>query len=163
MRSRDIDTAQKLIRSDELVDAGVHYLEYESMHFTTTAGRTWNVYGSPAAPRYSLGAFQYEYEEGAEIHARIPSSTEILLTHTPPYGTLNQTRKGTAAGCKDLASRLESEDLSRCKLHVFGHIHESHGAVISGGTGDGSEDAFRVSVNAAMANGGQAVIVDLKN
>lgn len=84
-----------------------------------------------------------------------------MLTHTPPYGTLNETKKGVAAGCKDLARRLASADLRQCRLHVFGHIHESHGAVLQ-------EESLnlplgRISVNAALASGGQAVIVDLKN
>ena len=47
------------------------------------------------------------------------------------------------------------DELKQCKMHVFGHIHEAHGAVIH-------EGVERVSVNAAMVGGyGQAVIVDL--
>ncbi|TFY62358.1 hypothetical protein EVJ58_g3907 [Rhodofomes roseus] len=159
--TKDAVAARQLIRSETLRKAGMHYLEFESIDITTPAGRTWKVYGSPAAPRYSWGAFQYEYNEGGDIYARIPEGTEILLTHTPPYGTLNKTRKGTAAGCKDLAKRLASDDLQRCRLHVFGHIHESHGAVLHEGSAEHSCE--RVSVNAALAYGGQAIIVDLKN
>jgi len=142
-------------------NAGIHYLEHESFKFTTSSGRTWNVYGSPATPRYHLGAFQYEYGAGAEVYAKIPSSTEILITHTPPYGTLSTTRRAKIAGCRDLAARLQSEDLQRCRLHVFGHIHEAYGAIMTGK--DVKAAAGRISVNAALAYGGQAVIVDLKN
>ena len=63
-----------------------------------------------------------------EIYARIPSDTEILLTHTPPYEVLDKTRRGKNAGCDVLAARLEQ--LPACRLHVFGHIHEAHGASI---------------------------------
>ncbi|KZT09694.1 Metallo-dependent phosphatase [Laetiporus sulphureus 93-53] len=160
IRIKDTVAAQTLVRSEELRQAGIYYLEFESVGVTTPNGRTWSVYGSPAAPRYALGAFQYEYGEGAEVYARIPPSTEILLTHTPPFGLCDRTRKGKIAGCKDLAARLQSSDLQRCRLHVFGHIHESHGAVLSGGE---AGMPSRVSVNAALAYGGEAIIVDLKN
>ncbi len=64
------------------------------------------------------------------------------------------TRRGENAGCQVLSTVLE--ELRHCKMHVFGHIHEAHGAIIH-------EGGERVSVNAAMAGRyGQAVIVDLK-
>ena len=89
------------------------------------------------------------------IYKRIPRDTEILLTHTPAYGVLDMTRRGTNAGCQVLSATLE--ELRQCRMHVFGHIHEGHGAVIH-------EGGERVSVNAAMSGGyGQAVIVDLKH
>lgn len=28
---------------------GLHYLEHESLHFTTPTGRVWKVYGSPVS------------------------------------------------------------------------------------------------------------------
>ncbi|KAH9930652.1 Metallo-dependent phosphatase [Fomitopsis serialis] len=161
IRTKDAIAARRLVRSEALRNAGMHYLEYESTEITTPVGRTRKVYGSPAAPRYSWGAFQYDYNASGEIYSRIPEETEILLTHTPPYGILNQTRKGTAAGCKDLARRLASDDLRPCRLHVFGHIHESHGAVLHEESAE--LPCGRVSVNAALAYGGQGVIVDLKN
>lgn len=48
-------------------------------------------------------------------------------------------------------------ELERCRLHVFGHIHEARGAEI--GEGD------RVHVNAAIGSklGGRPVVVDLLN
>jgi len=148
--------AQKLIRKSK----GIQYLEYETMRFTTISGRDWEVYGSPAVPRYVLGAFQYEgHREAEQIHANIPASTEILLTHTPPHGICDETKRGANAGCPVLAARLASEDLSRCRLHVFGHIHEAYGADIS----SPDTDQERVSVNAAMPNAVVATIVDLLN
>jgi Icc-related predicted phosphoesterase len=123
------------------------------------------------------GSFQYEDRAGAEgkgiptffkiythsglnvgfeaIYKCVPRDTEILLTHTPPYGILDRASRGTHAGCQTLSTTLE--ELGQCRMHVFGHIHEAHGAIIHEGGG-------RVSVNAAMAGGyGQAVIVDLKH
>jgi len=89
------------------------------------------------------------------IYKRIPRDTEILLTHTPAFGVLDTTKRGTNAGCPVLSTALE--ELRQCRMHVFGHIHEAHGAIIH-------EGGERVSVNAAMSGGyGQAVIVDLKH
>lgn len=157
---KDFRRAHALLRSASAQAANIHYLQYESHRFTTQNGRTWEVYGSPAAPRHALGSFQYETGfnggEGKELYKSIPPSTEILLTHTPPHGVCDVTRRGKLAGCTALAARMQSADLSRCRLHVFGHIHEAHGFFL-----DAERD--RVSVNAAMHHGSQAIIVDLRN
>jgi hypothetical protein len=85
----------------------------------------------------------------------------VLLTHTPPYMTLDVTAGGNNAGCSRLAVRLQK--LLNYRLHVFGHIHESHGAMsgAAGGLPDSSEE--RVSVNAALYRHALPVIVDLRN
>jgi Icc-related predicted phosphoesterase len=92
------------------------------------------------------------------IYGRIPDDTEILITHTPPCGTLDKTTKGKYAGCQTLSSRLN--DLKDCRLHVFGHIHEAAGAHVDK---VGSTELSRVSVNAAMDRSGSAMVVDLRN
>lgn len=96
-----------------------------------------------------------------DIYARIPPECEILLTHTPPYEVLDKTRRGKNAGCDVLAARLTQ--LYACRLHVFGHIHEAHGAVIEDGLESDDGPLKRVSVNAALAHDGRAIVVDLKN
>jgi len=154
----DVAKARSMMKNRAAVAAGLHYLEHESMELKR-GDKTWKVYGSPAAPRFMPGSFQYEYEdsEGAEaIYKRVPRDTEILLTHTPPYGVLDGTQRGAHVGCDTLAETLG--ELKRCRLHVFGHIHESHGAFVH-------QEEERVSVNAAMAGWPtrQAIIVDLKH
>jgi len=104
------------------------------------------------------------YKEAEDIYAGIPSDTEILLTHTPPYGLLDKTRRGKNAGCDVLGARLEQ--LHACRLHVFGHIHEAHGVSIrelKKDGEDGKDDVRRVSINAALRLDKQAIVVDLKN
>jgi len=106
------------------------------------------------------------YKEAEDIYARIPSDTEILLTHTPPYEVLDKTRRGKNAGCGVLAARLEQ--LHACRLHVFGHIHEAHGARIEGENWDendvdGKDRVRRVSINAALPSDKRVIVVDLKN
>jgi len=124
-------------------------------------GKKWNIYGSPSAPRHSKGAFQYDRKDAATVYEAIPANTDILLTHGPPHGTCDMTRKGIHAGCVGLARKMQSPDLLGCRLHLFGHIHEAYGAIIEEAT-EGVAGG-RVSVNAALHSAGQAVIVDLKN
>jgi Icc-related predicted phosphoesterase len=94
----------------------------------------------------------------AAIYSRVPDDTEILLTHTPPYGTRDVSKRGSNVGCRYLAEKVAS--LKYCRLHVFGHIHEAHGFTITEAKG---REGGLVSVNAALAWGGQAIIVDLPN
>lgn len=54
----------------------------------------------------------------------IPEDTDILITHSPPFGILDKTWK-KRCGSKSLTKRISQ--LNNLKLHVFGHIHEGHG------------------------------------
>jgi Icc-related predicted phosphoesterase len=62
--------------------------------------------------------------------------------------------KGTHAGCRVLAAELKK--LHRCRLHVFGHIHEAYGA-------SRVEKQDLIHVNAAMIHAPCAIIVDLRD
>ncbi len=56
---------------------------------------------------------------------RIPNDTDVLITHEPPYGTLDKTHLlGKHRGCQYLLGALLRV---KPKLHVFGHIHGGHG------------------------------------
>lgn len=83
------------------------------------------------------------------------------LTHGPPYNIFDMTITHERVGCEALAARLRA---LRPRLHVFGHIHEDHGALIqtwpsaegvgsaasdSERTGRSGEDEQTVFVNAA--------------
>jgi len=64
-----VDAGRALVRSQELRDSGIHYLEHQSFCFTTPSGREWIVYGSPAALFYARGSFQYmTYKEAEGNH-----------------------------------------------------------------------------------------------
>ena len=73
------------------------------------------------------GAFSYDEDE-MDLHAKlIPPDTDILITHSPPYGILDITQKAKNVGSKSLAKRVAS--IPKLKYHIFGHIHESHGVL----------------------------------
>ena len=58
---------------------------------------------------------------------KIPFDTDILLTHTPPYG-INDLKKldPEPQGCKNLLK--EVTERVKPKLHLFGHIHGRNGS-----------------------------------
>lgn len=113
-----------------------------------------------------MGAFRYDSGGGKAIYDRIPASTTILMTHGPPLGICDATRRGDHGGCPELAARLQDEDLKGCRLHVFGHFHDSPGVALGSGPQRGDGDTMaggRISVNAALPNALLPVIVDLKD
>ena len=55
----------------------------------------------------------------------IPTNTDILITHGPPFGILDTTNNGEKSGCEDLLDIVQNR--VRPQLHVFGHIHEAYG------------------------------------
>ncbi|EJF66228.1 Metallo-dependent phosphatase [Dichomitus squalens] len=161
LRDEDMSAGRKLVRGWALRKAGMFYLEHGAAVYTSKSGRGYTIYGSPAAPFYSIGSFQYAKGEGKAIYDRIPASTDILITHTPPLGCCDVTRHGASAGCPELAERLERSDLQNCRLHVYGHIHEARGVAIVGRTKKNPHG--RVSVNAALLRMPLPIIVDLKD
>ena len=87
-------------------------------------------WGSPWQPFFYDWAFQLPRDSDA-IDAKwqqIPNTTDVLITHGPPFGILDKVSKGyreDRPGCERL--RRHVLDRVRPKLHVFGHIHASHG------------------------------------
>ncbi|OQO06803.1 hypothetical protein B0A48_08591 [Cryoendolithus antarcticus] len=71
---------------NDLEFGSVTYIQDGSITLTFAKGkRVLNVYGSPWTPRYGTSAFQYPRETDVWSH-RVPSSTNILVTHGPPAG-----------------------------------------------------------------------------
>ncbi|KAG7095942.1 hypothetical protein E1B28_006626 [Marasmius oreades] len=124
---QDIKTIMELIKGPKAKEAGIIYLEDEKTTFQAKeGGRFWSAYGSPWSPWFYDWAFNYPREEGEKLVSKFPK-TDILLTHGPPHRIFDRTSGGDYAGCVDLRNRLP---ILRPRLHVFGHIHEAHGAYI---------------------------------
>lgn len=104
----------------------VKYLNEESVSLDfanksqSGTSRTIKVYGNPTTPRYGVSAFQEPRGE-YDWHERVPSDTDILLVHGPPYKHLDG---AFSSGCRDLAMEVERV---RPALVVFGHIHVGRG------------------------------------
>ena len=82
------------------------------------------LYGTPDQPWFYNWAFNKYSEELIESYNKIPEATDILITHTPPYGILDMVLRGEQVGSKELLCRIQE---IKPKLSVFGHIHESYG------------------------------------
>ena len=76
-----------------------------------------------------------------QLYAAIPEDTDVLVTHTPPYGILD--REGSIQyGSSELLERVR---VIHPRLDLFGHIHKFHGTL---------SDGVTVFSNAAIMNEG---------
>ncbi len=84
-------------------------------------------WGSPVQPEFYNWAFNRKRGDEIQKHwDQIPSNTDVLITHGPPYGVLDLCSHGERVGCKNL---LEEFNRIKPKIHAFGHIHEDYGIV----------------------------------
>jgi Icc-related predicted phosphoesterase len=90
------------------------------------------IWGSPVTPSNG-GAFGLSSsEDRRRTFAQIPTNTDVLITHGPPFGILDAPpAAGFHNGCQELADAVVRV---RPKLHVFGHVHGAHGILQVGGT-----------------------------
>ena len=69
-------------------------------------------------------------ERQNENYVAIPADTDVLVTHTPPYGILDFD-DNIHYGSKELLQRVVEV---APRLHLFGHIHRQHGVMDNGTT-----------------------------
>lgn len=91
------------------------------------------IYGSPWQPVFYEWAFCLPRGEMlAKKWKLIPDDVEILITHCPPYGILDEAsdeRGIVNEGCEELKRRVEILCKKKLKAHIFGHIHEANGVL----------------------------------
>ncbi|KAL8689034.1 MAG: hypothetical protein Q9218_005201 [Villophora microphyllina] len=133
----DADEAKKLWTGQEARNARIIYLEEGISTFTLKNGARFTIYTSPYQPEFCNWAFPYRRSEDRfnpvsnmtyyEAKNPIPSFPEIdiVMTHGPPYGILDETKRGDDVGCEHLMRAIRR---CRPRLHCFGHIHEGWGA-----------------------------------
>jgi len=108
----------------QLIGEGIHYLETSSV--TIDGVKFW---GCPYTPRFFDWAFNADRGPYIKTHYwdHIPDDTDVLITHGPPRGYLDQAaphKKSEHLGCDDL---LDAVLRVKPKVHVFGHIHGGYG------------------------------------
>ena len=96
------------------------------------------IWGSPWTPLFDevnplCKAFMLPEAELEAKFAMIPADTDILITHGPPLGMLDEVKRYDAGiiecvGSHALHYQLYSERI-KPRLHVFGHIHGSYGHI----------------------------------
>ena len=91
-------------------------------------GSPWTPYFSKVNPKCT--AYMEPEELLVDHWKKIPEDTDILITHSPPYGILDgiEMKNGNIfhAGSKTLRTRI-SKLKKPPQLWVFGHIHEAYG------------------------------------
>jgi Icc-related predicted phosphoesterase len=110
----------------------------------TVAGRRF--FGSPWTPEFHSWAFMLPRGRALEEKwAAIPAGLDVLVTHGPPHGILddaagyryastfddNDARVPHPAGCEALLARVRE---AAPRVHLFGHIHNNRGVVERGPT-----------------------------
>lgn len=143
------------------------YLQDDSV---TIAGVKF--YGTPWTGSSRMG-YSASKEERAVYWANIPSDTDVLLSHMPPFNLLDlasNSRNYSDAICeicgkvhmfrKHWGDRiLRQEVLERVKpvVHCYGHVHECHGKQQQGDT---------LFVNSALSDGdrrrGHVIILQIR-
>ena len=119
------------VKRKRFIPQGVTYLQNSAIEIEGL-----KIFGSPVTPYYLGMAFNKR--EGKEIKKcwdKIPADTDILITHGPPKGIMDN-----GFGCETLINKLA---VIKPMLHVFGHVHEQHGSLQQ------TETCF---VNAALVN-----------
>ncbi|QYA24380.1 metallophosphoesterase [Gramella sp. MT6] len=83
-------------------------------------------WGSPVTPGLDNWAFNRERGKAIKKHwDLIPDGTKILITHTPPFGILDEIGSGIHLGCEELTKALRVVEPT---YHLFGHIHHASGS-----------------------------------
>jgi len=102
----------------ELLPPFVHYLEDELVELEGL-----KIYGSPYTPRFYNWAYMLDRgEQIKKVWNKIPSNIDILITHGPPHGILDQPYGNQpSVGCEELVKQVFNR--VKPKFHLFGHIH----------------------------------------
>lgn len=106
---------------DNIIPNNVHYLKESSV--VLNGIKFW---GSPYIPFEQSWAFTKSHYEIERHWSQIPKDTDVLITHIPPKGILDESSQQLEIGCPSLRKEVK---LKKPKVHVFGHIHENYGKV----------------------------------
>jgi len=79
----------------------------------------------------------------------IPDDVDILITHVPPYGILDEN-----SGSEEVLNALCNKNM---KVHIFGHAHGGYGGCIMK---DGKSDKEVICLNVAQWFSMQPVVFD---
>ena len=78
----------------------------------------------PKGPEYFDWNFDYMPEQGKAALDFSKGEVDVLITHYPPYGILDEAYPKDHTGSKGLLNLVNQ---IQPKVHIFGHIHESYG------------------------------------
>lgn len=113
---------EELFRLDTIpnMPKNIYYL---SNNFVEIEGI--KIWGSPFSPIFYDWAFMGDLATLKEIWDLIPSDTDIIVTHCPAFGIVDQIQPSSiSVGCPALRDKLKE---IKPKYHICGHIHPAYG------------------------------------
>ena len=112
---------------NSIIPDGIIYLNDSGMKINGV-----QFWGSPITPWFNNWAFNRKRGDEIKKHwDLIPNDTDVLITHGPPFGILDETVYGKRTGCEELLLCVYHV---KPKFHIFGHIHEDYGSFTKGET-----------------------------
>lgn len=120
-----------LINDENLSQSDVVYLEDSGFEIEDPEfSRPIKFWGSPWQPPFMNWAFNVPRDKLYKYWELIPRDTDVLITHGPPQEIRDFAQyTKTFEGCSSL--RYYVEEKIKPALHVFGHLHESYGAMVN--------------------------------
>lgn len=125
------EDSEKCIELLSNTSSSIIYLHHQSAIVSLTSSdgpkTRFKVFGSPYSPgEPNRWAFTYDRvgNQVRELWGDIPLGTDVVVTHTPPFGHCDANASGVASGCDSLRQTLWRV---RPQLAVCGHVHQSRG------------------------------------
>jgi Icc-related predicted phosphoesterase len=85
------------------------------------------IWGSPVTQLSGAAFGIIGDKDRTRLYDQIPDDTDIVVTHGPPYGVLDQAPGSEYhAGCRQLLAAMKRV---KPRLHVFGHAHGCYGTL----------------------------------
>lgn len=120
-------------------ETGITFLDEGTRIFRLENGAALKVYASPYTPSPGDWGFRYHPDHG---HTFSIPDVDVVMTHGPPRGILDNTHSGEHGGCPSL---FEAVARARPRMHCFGHIHEGWGAKLVTWRETLSEEPFHLT------------------
>ena len=134
--------AEELSEIQELLTeiAEIEFPEFEYLCDSGTEFEGLKIWGSPwtktfeGMNKHCMSFTKRTEDELADQYEKIPHDVDILITHSPAYGILDQVKIKFYNAMPDREIHVGSKYLKnwlkycgRPRIHLFGHIHESYG------------------------------------
>jgi Icc-related predicted phosphoesterase len=97
-----------------------HYLEDELVEYNG-----FKIYGTPWTSPFGNWWFALTQQRQELAFDLIPEGLDVLISHGPPLGVLDEAIKGKFLGSRALLNAVLEK---KPRYHLFGHIHESYGS-----------------------------------
>lgn len=111
----------------KIMPPNIHYLCDSSVTIENIC-----FWGSPFTP--GNGSWAFNNLPGNQMLKhwnKIPANTEFLITHSPPFGILDELDNKRHIGCDKLLQRVNQLKIPH---HIFGHNHNDYGIVRTNST-----------------------------